>query len=250
MDCSSGVEAVNCNLQIVSSDEGCVLVDVAHDRILKLNSVCVEIWKLLRAGDTETQVVQKIAQQYQVDERRVAEDVAALCTKIRGLRLSPTNSVLRTKLKSELHPNPQPYFPWYGQTAECESDQRPQFTMVIAGVLGLALFDLILSFSSFEYLCSRVNSWAVRGETPKTVDIVQRVCRSVQRACVWYPRRSLCLQRSAVTTCLLRFYGVAAQMVIGVRPMPFLAHAWVEVNGRVVNDWPKAKNFYSSLITR
>ena len=30
--------------------------------------------------------------------------------------------------------------------------------------------------------------------------------------------------------------ATAAQMVIGCRPLPFESHAWVEVDGRVVND--------------
>jgi hypothetical protein len=35
---------------------------------------------------------------------------------------------------------------------------------------------------------------------------------------------------------LLRHYGIEAQVVIGCRAAPFASHAWVEVNGRVVND--------------
>jgi hypothetical protein len=31
---------------------------------------------------------------------------------------------------------------------------------------------------------------------------------------------------------------VAAEMVIGYRPSPFFSHAWVEVNGSIVNDSP------------
>jgi hypothetical protein len=33
-------------------------------------------------------------------------------------------------------------------------------------------------------------------------------------------------------------YGTQADVVIGYRLAPFLAHAWVEVGGRVVNDSP------------
>ncbi len=250
MSCSSVAAAVKCNLQLVTSDAGCVLIDVEHDRILKLNSICIEIWKLLSAGETQAQIARKIARQYQADERRVSEDVAAVSKKIAELQLSPASSVVRPKLPAEGSPNPHASFPWYGQTAGRNSEHNPKFGIVIAGLLGLAAFDLILSLSSFELLCSRVNAWPVRSKTSTTPNIVAHICSSVQQACVWYPKRSLCLQRSAVTTCLLRFHGIAAQMVVGVRPMPFLAHAWVEANGAVVNDWPGVKNFYSSLISR
>jgi hypothetical protein len=36
----------------------------------------------------------------------------------------------------------------------------------------------------------------------------------------------------------LRAYGAQADVVVGYRLAPFLAHAWVEVGGRIVNDSP------------
>ena len=66
-------------------------------------------------------------------------------------------------------------------------------------------------------------------------------------ACIWYWKQVLCLQRSAATACLLKHHGVAAQMVIGAQQMPFKAHAWVEVGGRVVNDKPYTPEMYSVL---
>jgi len=57
----------------------------------------------------------------------------------------------------------------------------------------------------------------------------------------------LFLQRSAATACLLKKYGVAAQLVIGTQPLPFKAHAWVEVEGTVVNDKPYIREMYAVL---
>ena len=47
------------------------------------------------------------------------------------------------------------------------------------------------------------------------------------------PRRA-CSGRRSRPGC--RRNGIAAQLVIGCRPLPFESHAWVEVDGRVVND--------------
>jgi hypothetical protein len=66
-------------------------------------------------------------------------------------------------------------------------------------------------------------------------------------ACIWYWKEVLCLQRSAATTCLLKRYGVPAHMILGAQPMPFKAHAWVEVNGSVVNDKPYMREMYAVL---
>jgi hypothetical protein len=37
---------------------------------------------------------------------------------------------------------------------------------------------------------------------------------------------------------MLRQNGIAATLVIAHRPAPFFAHAWVEVDGLIVNDSP------------
>jgi Transglutaminase-like superfamily len=73
------------------------------------------------------------------------------------------------------------------------------------------------------------------------------VCRSVDLACVFYFKRVLCLQRSAVTTVLLRRYGWKAEMVIGAQILPFKSHAWVEIEGKIVNENPYMCEMYSVL---
>jgi len=64
------------------------------------------------------------------------------------------------------------------------------------------------------------------------------VCEAVCRIAPFYWKRVQCLQRSVITARVLRAYGAHAEVVIGYRLAPFLAHAWVEVAGRVVNDSP------------
>ncbi len=100
---------------------------------------------------------------------------------------------------------------------------------------GLVAFDLLLLGRDFATLHRIVRNWKVSQKDVPT-DVTERVCDAVNRACVWYPKQALCLQRSAVTTCLLRSCGVPAQMVLGAQKLPFKAHAWVEVNGHAVNE--------------
>ena len=64
------------------------------------------------------------------------------------------------------------------------------------------------------------------------------ICDAVVLACCFYWKPVLCLQRSMCAARLLRAHGIAARLVIGYRPRPFFSHAWVEVDGRVVNDSP------------
>jgi hypothetical protein len=76
---------------------------------------------------------------------------------------------------------------------------------------------------------------------------MEQLCQAIDLACIWYWKQVLCLQRSAATVSLLRNYGIEAQLVIGAQLKPFQAHAWVEVDGRVVNDNSYTKELYAVL---
>lgn len=227
--------------------DGGVVLDLNHDRLLKLNTVGTEMWSLLSRGMSEAQVVEDIAHRYGVEPIRVKEDLRSFLRMANELELSPESVLLA-----------EPVEPVTGRQEgkPCALRAQDQNALgdtttigdFIKAILGLALFDVILSCRSLETLCSAVRSWPVkpRPSTRETAEIAQ-ICRAVERASVWYPKKALCLQRSAVTTCLLRERGIRAQMVVGVRAMPFLAHAWVEVSGSVINDLSRVKSFYQSL---
>jgi hypothetical protein len=110
----------------------------------------------------------------------------------------------------------------------------------------LIYFDLYLARGSFEALYERVRRFSVRKVTPPE-NAIERICSAMDMASIWYWKEALCLQRSAATTCLLRWHGVPAQLVIGAQQLPFKAHAWVEVEGRVVNDKPYTPEMYAVL---
>ena len=76
---------------------------------------------------------------------------------------------------------------------------------------------------------------------------IAAICSAVDRACVWYPKRVLCLQRSITSAFLLKDNGISAEVVLGTQQIPFKAHAWVEVNRRVVNDKPYTPEIYKEL---
>lgn len=109
--------------------------------------------------------------------------------------------------------------------------------------LGLLAFDVLLLGRNFARLHRIVRGWKVASrEVPQ--DIVDQVCKAMNHACVWYPKRALCLQRSVVMTCMLRSYGVSAQMVLGAQRLPFKAHAWVEVDRQAINERTNVQALY------
>jgi hypothetical protein len=73
------------------------------------------------------------------------------------------------------------------------------------------------------------------------LDVERELCEAMLLATCFYIKPVMCLQHSVCTGRLLRWHGVPATVTIGYRLNPFMAHAWVEVNGRVVNDSPVYK---------
>ncbi len=73
------------------------------------------------------------------------------------------------------------------------------------------------------------------------------ICHAIDLASALYPFHVHCLQRSAATTVLLRRCGWKAELVIGAQILPFKSHAWVEVDGQVINDKPYMHEIYRVL---
>jgi len=118
-------------------------------------------------------------------------------------------------------------------------------------VLLFRAYLLLLSFETaivrgqFNTVYRRVRDCAVRALSAPSGPGDARA--AINTACVLYFKQVECLQRSAALVCLLRHFGTPAQLVIGAQQLPFRAHAWVEVNGIVVNDSPSSVQLYGVL---
>jgi hypothetical protein len=73
------------------------------------------------------------------------------------------------------------------------------------------------------------------------------ICQAIDLASALYPFQIRCLQRSAATTVLLRRNGWKAELVIGAQILPLKSHAWVEIDGQVINDKPYMREVYRVL---
>jgi Transglutaminase-like superfamily len=118
--------------------------------------------------------------------------------------------------------------------------------LVLRAYWKLIYFDFYLARGNFTGLYEKVRTCTV-GPSLRLPDLTDQIYAAVDMACIWYWKEVLCLQRSAATASLLKQYGVPAHMMIGAQQIPFRAHAWVEVDGRVVNDKPYIREMYAVL---
>jgi hypothetical protein len=234
--------------KLIVTEDGGVLLDLENDRLLKLNPIGVVFWQALVGAKPEGEIVEDLARSYGIDQERVQEDLHAFQARISELGLHPQKDAISqgnngpTNHPSELLPN----YPWYAGSRDRVA--AAPVLLTACGLAGLFAFDCILSLLSMQSLCRVVKAWPTRRKVLKNEgSLLHKICRAVERSCVWYPKKALCLQRSAVTTCMLRIAGLAAELVIGAQPMPLQAHAWVELEGAVINDHKGVTRVYRVL---
>ena len=118
--------------------------------------------------------------------------------------------------------------------------------LILRSWIWIFYFDYLMLVRGFDAVDA-----AVRGQRSASlhspISDHAAICHAVDLACVFYFKPVLCLQRSAATIVLLRRRGWHAEMVIGAQLLPFQSHAWVEIQGNVVNDKPYINQIFQVL---
>ena len=119
--------------------------------------------------------------------------------------------------------------------------------LVLKALIALFVIEVYLLRGNFASLYRKVRACRAGKVNPRLT--AEELCAAFEFACLLYPKQALCLQRSSALTCLLRRHGVPANLIIGAQQLPFRAHAWVELEGRVINDKPYMRDVYAVLET-
>lgn len=254
--------------------DGCVLVSFGHDRMYRLNGVGAMAWDVLASsqqGLTATELAYQMAilfeainnaghYHFDVPLTQLRSDITRLLeigTRFRLLSLT-TDQIGRQiySVLDDVSQTPSQVEAALRQDDAVEGESEifldedagscsglDTFTAFVA----LGLFDTVSKLVGFGKFMELVQSR--RAVEARRVDrhLLKRVCAAVNRAEIYYPKKVMCLQRSSVLTCLLRWHGMPAEMVLAAQDFPTQAHAWVEVEGRVVNDNPSVKSRYSVI---
>jgi hypothetical protein len=107
--------------------------------------------------------------------------------------------------------------------------------IVFESYIRLIAHDVFMRKHDLAALHQQIKTFPRRA-TRQNNSATEPASRALDIACAFYPKRALCLQRSAVLVKILRKRGVPGRMIIGAQKLPFKAHAWVEVDGEIVND--------------
>lgn len=89
----------------------------------------------------------------------------------------------------------------------------------VVALFQLFFFDLTQFFGGFRLVHQTVTQWP--SSKQQRPNAIQDLCDALNKASKYYSKAALCVQRSAVVTCLLRSSGVSAETVIACRKVPF-----------------------------
>jgi hypothetical protein len=121
------------------------------------------------------------------------------------------------------------------------------FSMVLLGVAVVSLRDRRLRVASRRV--ARLCPSRPERDGPRHDEHVARAVRTVDVAAELLPGVATCLAKSLVVRALLQRRGITAELRIGVcmEPSGLAAHAWVEVDGRPVNEAPGIADVFEPL---
>jgi hypothetical protein len=252
---------VACQAQSIAApqaQEGCLLLSVKGNVLFSLNKSALAVWtEIERRGEgvSCSEIVDHLREYYggAVSEARLVADVRELTEQLceRGFltsigpKLRIKDDVFRTIADHSDHNDAPNDALLYRPLEPSKVSRFRSLKDTHLGFIALFTYELVLRVAGFGWLCTIVEQWPVARRRAWTPEIVRQVCAGIDRARLWYPKKVLCLQHSAVVTCLLRRRGVPANMIFAARRKPFYAHAWSEVEGTVVNDEQSIRTSYS-----
>ena len=252
--------------------DGTVLLSIAEDRVCKLNGVGALTWMILEDSSTSLtldETVNVLKQEfeainaegelsYEVSREQLQVDTARFLNNMVSLNLLRLSRDSRGQecysIKNDVTGTTSTPVVTPAESQESDAplesiDENIRFSKreTLSALLGLLAFDLLLKFAGFQTLIRRVERWPTAEPRTTNREVCRRVRGMVDRAQMYYPKKAMCLQHSAVVTCLLRRRGVPAEMVLGAQEFPPKAHAWAEVMNEVVSDSPGVKMKYREL---
>lgn len=192
------------------SSDSAILLDRRNGRCYSLGPIETRVWKVLLSGQPIMQAVSSIAEEYGQPEPTISSDV-------------------QTFLEQMVHVGICARFYSSGQPSK-GSDIR---NMIYASYHLLRAW-FILNSGGFKALDLKTRCFRVAISNASCIPSIENLIAVFQKVVLFDLTDARCLQHSAALTCFLRGNGIPAECVIGIKVEPFVAHAWVELNGMVV----------------
>lgn len=205
-----GEYSVSPHVRVALDDYGATILDIRAGRIFRSNGIAAEMWRAISSGRDSGALAAEMSSRYGVPQESVLSDFREFLNDLEKKKLAI--HLLRRKIPS----------------------RAALLTRAFCELIRYDLRMLVLGFSGMYRELASGNGFSRTARIdPATIQVVVNAVSTVA-GFYWKPVK--CLQKSTVIARLLRQFGIPAKLTIGYRTIPFMSHAWVEVDRRVVSD--------------
>jgi len=124
---------------------------------------------------------------------------------------------------------------WRLPLNEQEVSLGPPVVIALLRLIQVNSYIKLLGFHKAIQLIKKARKKNVEYIIPSDAELKQ-LTSIINKACLIYPSRTKCLEWAMAYVLLALQKGWKCNLEIGVQNYPFMAHAWVECNGKVVMD--------------
>jgi len=193
-------------------EDGTAFLQIKTGQVFLANRMAAKIWQSAAQGKTASEIAAQISQECDVAIGAASRNVAGILSAFAHQGM----------LKSEGRPR-LPH----------------RFVLLGEALWELFRYDVETVLFGFDkvYRTLSESEWRKEHAACNHKDDLEQIVRVASIAVSLYWKPAKCLQASIAVARQLRKHGIPCQLVIGYRPAPFFGHAWVEVDGKIVNDY-------------
>lgn len=210
---------------------GGIFLNTVTNKLLSVDKVGDLITSLCLEGRNPEIIKDALARQYPAKETQISVDVDAFIQELVSNRL----------LIDSASPSPLPGSGIISRIACFLVETCLSLTALCSMraataklYLRLMVLHLCIRSGSFWLITRIVTDYPASDSSDHAS--ASTVANALSRVCRYYPTQVLCLQRSAVLTLCLRDCSFPASLVMGAMKYPLKAHAWVEINGELIDE--------------
>ena len=220
-------------------DQGATLIDLHRDRYISLNVLGALIWRWVAEGLDRESVLSRLGAAFPERQATLGADLDRFLHAMigQGLLVRPPTEDGGSSDRGDVARVPDP--------GRARAARRPP--SLGRCWLTLVWMDVLLRGCGLRTFCAHAGRCTIAPRPALSQAEIAATCARVDRAARAYFRHAWCLQRSAAVVWLLRKRGVDCDLVLGVRSVPFAAHAWCEAAGEVINDVPSVRDRYEVI---
>lgn len=206
-----------------------LLLSLETGRYHTLDETAGAIWRSIVTGDDLRDAAREISRDTGVDSDTILHDICELVTDLAARQL--VHPLASTPLTTHRRVWRQ------ARRRSTVRAETPRVPSVMRCLCRLALVHVLLKTIGLRRVLRHIAATtSPSGTAFPSATMPARLAVAVGRARAWYPLRAACLERSVCLLWLIRLAGSDATLRIGVQPFPVSAHAWIECDGRILND--------------